>query len=742
MNKLDNYIELAKREGTLSTFAEKNKTREIINQKRAPKIKITRFSTNLPIIRRIIAMLSTSAVVVILVILGFYQPPNEEYPVNIENKKVIYEHVNRNYEPKVFENSEEKVEPVSLNKFRETKEINNNADSEFTNSYVDFTACDLYADTKNEQTLALNRETRSVSKLKTLDLDNQEKSKTNPYFDENGIQVFTLDGFDYKHRSLINGTYYTRKKDSDIDLDLENLKWTDISFDDNTWNFGAGKFFDIRRVDKDGIISGGYIGNSIRLENEDLIQLMGMFEKSINNEAIIKDVNNIAFIPFVEYYSRLNSLITKYKKSGVPLELIELFSHVVRKLTEEPYKEYQYASNKGIFLEKEEYEKLGFVFGKDYFTYPFDLYFEDGDFHEKSIYTEEWSNIREAGYRKIPEKGQYIHSDRICKWKLRRKGLLGFNDDSLKINQRTRTTWNHIDSVQFITHGDESLILRAAKALDNGGRLLQGNIIHTAFESFEPRTIAPVFMNGIGYGWNTIPYQFAKDSATIALKKMGDEVKKMNILHHNKVFENREDSIKNAIQRKFMNKHYENKKLEWQYTNLIPVSIQIPYGNWSMEDLQNKPDKYDYLTLWYYPEDLIEILPIETKHQIEEEIELSASIKEGEISPQEACDMLGDKESILGLCKLTPNNLSKLNLYPNPAHNQAKISFKLATDRYMKAVILDYTGSFIKDLTEWKEYDDGINEISLNLTGIKSGTYTIVLITEKNEQYKKKIIIK
>jgi len=200
------------------------------------------------------------------------------------------------------------------------------------------------------------------------------------------------------------------------------------------------------------------------------------------------------------------------------------------------------------------------------------------------------------------------------------------------------------------------------------------------------------------------------------------------------------DSIQNILYR---NKAIESNKINaLKYSKLIPIDIQNPYYGYTEAELLAKPS-YSKITLWYYPDErFLSALPQDIREQIEEEMGLLEKIETGDLLPSEACEALGNKSSLLGLCSYTPSALTNVSIYPNPASDEVKLTFNLDSTRYVKVVLMDVTGNYQKDLLDWQEMGEGIKVIPLPLNQIHSGAYMLNIMTDKNERVIQKLIVK
>ncbi|MGC4128900.1 MAG: T9SS type A sorting domain-containing protein [Bergeyella sp.] len=82
-------------------------------------------------------------------------------------------------------------------------------------------------------------------------------------------------------------------------------------------------------------------------------------------------------------------------------------------------------------------------------------------------------------------------------------------------------------------------------------------------------------------------------------------------------------------------------------------------------------------------------------------------------------------EGTLGVDDLsfeTGGQFGNVNIYPNPASDNAKISFNLIQSSTVSVEILDFSGRSIKKIAG-ENFAKGKNELNLNLSELKTGTY-------------------
>jgi hypothetical protein len=81
-----------------------------------------------------------------------------------------------------------------------------------------------------------------------------------------------------------------------------------------------------------------------------------------------------------------------------------------------------------------------------------------------------------------------------------------------------------------------------------------------------------------------------------------------------------------------------------------------------------------------------------------------------------------------------------MTVYPNPASNDANISFELVKDSKTRIELRDESGNLVKTLKD-QNYDSGKVSTRMDLSDIQTGVYYIVIITEDGSKQSSQIII-
>ncbi|MBA2406862.1 MAG: T9SS type A sorting domain-containing protein, partial [Chitinophagales bacterium] len=85
------------------------------------------------------------------------------------------------------------------------------------------------------------------------------------------------------------------------------------------------------------------------------------------------------------------------------------------------------------------------------------------------------------------------------------------------------------------------------------------------------------------------------------------------------------------------------------------------------------------------------------------------------------------------------NTSFEVEVFPNPASENATISFSLDEESQVRIALMDVNGKLIKEIANAK-YSEGIYQLSFNSKDLSSGVYLIQLTTNE-ELVSKKLVI-
>ena len=88
-----------------------------------------------------------------------------------------------------------------------------------------------------------------------------------------------------------------------------------------------------------------------------------------------------------------------------------------------------------------------------------------------------------------------------------------------------------------------------------------------------------------------------------------------------------------------------------------------------------------------------------------------------------------------------PNAISLKGAYPNPFNPVTSIKFSVPQQMHVEINILDIQGRLVSQVTKGI-YEYGNNEVMFSGNLLASGIYFIQLVTEKDVQYSKMVLLK
>jgi len=143
------------------------------------------------------------------------------------------------------------------------------------------------------------------------------------------------------------------------------------------------------------------------------------------------------------------------------------------------------------------------------------------------------------------------------------------------------------------------------------------------------------------------------------------------------------------------------------------------------EPKNSKKSNKNQIYLWYEPSnEFIDLLPEEYQKQLRPETDKTQPETNYTI-PENSYE----------------NVIISTLVYPNPVTNKtAYIRLELAESRNFSIAVYDISGNKVKDFANNQSFIKGQNEITLNLENITSGMYIIMLVSDRQETAKLRII--
>ena len=456
---------------------------------------------------------------------------------------------------------------------------------------------------------------------------------------------------------------------------------------------------------------------SVQIEPEDLIRIESELEGLLNNKMDINILKKLAYVPFADFYSSLNNVTENLKNPNINIDAVRLYVLICRSYTNVYMNGYVFEKH-GLILDKKTLERLGIEFGDNYYSVPNDEFFPAKSHSSENPF----DKYSDAGYTFNKGQGVFVYKNYLRKW--------GWGKGS----DRTADSLKKRTDISAYVKDPEDVKSPGIVVLHDD-KILPPN----SFSKY--RRTSTVCSSILGnYAIKTaVCLQFPNDDKTKELKEIGNKIGELRAKSAANPDSDQYDAIIDSLKR-----DYNYKEADVKLNVLIPVDIQTPYYNWSVQKLKDELGNYSTARLWYYPnEEFLSALPREIRHQLEDEMELLQAIRTGEMTPKSACDALGG-ESLLGVCDFNySERISDIKVYPNPIYNnKVTVSLFINESQFVKMSLLDYKGVFVKDMLAWRTLNKGSQKIKLDCSGLAVGAYTLIITNDKGEAIPKKILIK
>lgn len=96
---------------------------------------------------------------------------------------------------------------------------------------------------------------------------------------------------------------------------------------------------------------------------------------------------------------------------------------------------------------------------------------------------------------------------------------------------------------------------------------------------------------------------------------------------------------------------------------LIPVTITLGDPN----ETDTSKINFKKLRIWYeITREFVELLPDRYRLPMQNELNMAEKVNNGEMTVEQACEVLDEQEQFMGLCEKGGHNITVGNLWPNP----------------------------------------------------------------------------
>ncbi len=490
------------------------------------------------------------------------------------------------------------------------------------------------------------------------------------------------------------------------------LRWQHLVFDNATWNLNTSVPSSVKlRYASDENAKGSleYVTVNIALDDDaDYFRLMKEMETNISKSVDVNNLKELCNVSLSDYYSKLEEITSNISDAEIAKQAL-IYANMNRKLIGNPFAEFK-LKDKGLLLPKASLENLGFKFYDNKFTYPLDetftenspKFFNDDAYDDnKEVFkngVEEWF-INSKDGKLDPEWGKHI--------RMTLSSTTERSADSDFLKEDHIQGYVQLSYPELVTSREKNVITPISKR--NGHDF---GLYLSSLKNSNVSDLKELYDLNAKY----------RDLQSIISEKKSDDVSE----RERNELEKLELTANNALH-------------TLKYSKLIPIEIPIPYGIHTKEELAE--GDYSSVTLWYYPDDkFLDALPDEIRNKVVKEMNLLESVVAGELPASDACEALDGEESLLGLCNLTDMAISDLIAAPNPTEGNCTISYTLSEDRYIKMMLLDNSGRFVKDISDWQNRATGEYNFNLDISSLPNGNYNIAVFTDKNEKVMFKLI--
>ena len=528
--------------------------------------------------------------------------------------------------------------------------------------------------------------------------------------------------------SLEKSSIYQKVQQSESSFTIQEnniseLQWDWVVFNINDWSFLWKSVTKSDVVYIDGKRNVKVMQFLHPLDDKYLIKVLKQLEDSIQTFIKTDELKSLANEDIDSYFEKLAEIGERFTddiNGEKQVKMTNLYAHIWRKIMNNPT-DMMKIKSKGIVLPLTNLGKLGINFTDSTFSIPMDGFYKNSNYRTQLL---DLFSSDELDTKNLPKHDILLRTNMIYEW----------SSNLSKFDSNINENWSRAYFPCYKRTAFKDL-LNSVEGLE---RFVQTQSYFDIIGIDEKVTYNPlsplIIENNSNLNYHDASLYFSND-ASRKLYDYRTEMEKDKNLNDGDV------SLQNSI---YLRRHeiFTNMLASYKHRYLIPVDIQIPFYGFTKEELDTMPNA-TFVTLWYYPnEEFLSALPDDIRKQLEKEMKLVESVQKGEMQPEDACDEVKDSKSLLGLCNLTVQAISNLNLYPNPALDYINVKFDLQDTRFYKIILTDATGQYIKDLSDWTE--SGKNEVKVIVptNGLQNGAYIIHVVTEKSEKLMSKFVVR
>lgn len=512
--------------------------------------------------------------------------------------------------------------------------------------------------------------------------------------------------------------------------DINKITWNLVVFIPKDWSFQwINRIENQEIINEEGKRSIHIHKFQTSLEDKYLIYVSKQLEDSLQGYVNLREIKSLCNLEIDEYFEKLAKIsvdLSNNENGKDLIKMVNLYAHINRKFLNNPTE--IKIKSKGLILPKENMEKLGIVFTDSTFSFPQDEYFRNEEYRKTIL---KWYRSDKINLEKLPDGELLLKKNYVYEW----------SKNSSKYNKNGSVNWGNSFAPMGKRVSFDSLYYN-----DDTKNLIRTQSYNAIIGFDKPensRKNCPLIFDDYSiFNYHDAVLYFSNDDLKKLYNYRSIMEKEWVFYQNNNANLSKDEKLKYESAYENRDLIFKNMATSYKFKHLIPVDIQIPYYGFSKAELDTMKN-VSYITLWYYPnEEFMNALPEDIREQLKREIKLTDEIQKGNIQPEEACEEVRAKESLLGLCNLTEKAISNLNIYPNPAKDQINIKFDILDKRFYKIILSDASGHYVKDLSDWKENEKGQINQNFNLSELENGFYLIQVITERSEKLVAKFVIK
>jgi hypothetical protein len=169
------------------------------------------------------------------------------------------------------------------------------------------------------------------------------------------------------------------------------------------------------------------------------------------------------------------------------------------------------------------------------------------------------------------------------------------------------------------------------------------------------------------------------------------------------------------------------RKLIQKIPSLVPILVRSGDSNYIGEQSFYRAD----IIVWFEPtEELFAALPQRISADLKKEYQ---DVFLNQKSSNKACNYFE-------FCKNIYKEIENIKVFPNPSDADITLEFRLKSEQKLEAALYAINGTFIKKISDKRNFESGLNTLSTTLTDMLPGVYLLVMQTESGETISHRIV--